>query len=217
MWGKKYGRCSSTTTFPSMATDPKALKEEEDQTAMQRTLQSESRAQENKFAKMAYSSYQRLRFDQHEWTDLYSLITFSFNAFTRLHIYVVIPACVLVSLSIFTCLWVYRCVPSFVVPCLCRRMFPCLQVQLSGLDPTSDYILMIDFVACEDKRFRYSFHRSSWVVAGKADIQLPSRIHVHPDSPTSGLQWMSQPVTFDKLRLTNNLIDDNGHVRHCPI
>jgi len=49
-----------------MATDPKALKEEEDQTAMQRTLQSESRAQENKFAKMAYSSYQRLRFDQHE-------------------------------------------------------------------------------------------------------------------------------------------------------
>lgn len=94
-------------------------------------------------------------------------------------------------------------------------MFPCYQVQLTGLDPTSDYIMMIDFVSCEDKRFRYSFHRSGWVVAGKADAQLPSRIHVHPDSPANGLQWMSQPVTFDKLKLTNNLLDDNGHVRPC--
>ena len=54
---------------------------------------------------------------------------------------------------------------------------------------------------------------SSWVIAGKADPHLPGRIHVHPDSPQRGNQWMKNVVTFDKLKLTNNLMDDNGHVR----
>jgi hypothetical protein len=53
---------------------------------------------------------------------------------------------------------------------------------------------------------------SSWVIAGKADPHLPGRIHVHPDSPQRGSQWMKNVVTFDKLKLTNNLMDDNGHV-----
>jgi hypothetical protein len=41
---------------------------------------------------------------------------------------------------------------------------------------------------------------------------MPGRIHVHPDSPTKGAQWMKQIVSFDKLKLTNNMLDDNGHV-----
>ena len=41
---------------------------------------------------------------------------------------------------------------------------------------------------------------------------MPGRIHVHPDSPAKGAQWMKQIVSFDKLKLTNNLMDDNGHV-----
>lgn len=53
---------------------------------------------------------------------------------------------------------------------------------------------------------------SSWVIAGKADPHLPGRIHVHPDTPQRGSQWMKNVVTFDKLKLTNNLMDDNGHV-----
>jgi len=91
-------------------------------------------------------------------------------------------------------------------------MFPTFQVRLYGLDPMSDYMLMMDFVPCDDKRYRYSFHSSSWVVAGKADPHMPGRIHVHPDSPAKGTQWMKQIVSFDKLKLTNNLLDDNGHV-----
>lgn len=58
------------------------------------------------------------------------------------------------------------------------------------------------------------FHSSSWVIAGKADPHLPGRIHVHPDSPQKGSQWMKNVVTFDKLKLTNNLMDDNGHVKY---
>ena len=50
-------------------------------------------------------------------------------------------------------------------------------------------------------------------MAGKADAAMPPRIHVHPDSPSKGVHWMKQIVSFDKLKLTNNLLDDNGHVR----
>lgn len=53
---------------------------------------------------------------------------------------------------------------------------------------------------------------SCWVIAGKADPQMPSRMHVHPDYKCRGAQWMKQIVSFDKLKLTNNLMDDNGHV-----
>lgn len=67
---------------------------------------------------------------------------------------------------------------------------------------------------------RYAFHSSSWLVAGKADPATPGRVHYHPDSPAKGAQWMKQIVSFDKLKLTNNLLDDNGHVsvpgRRCP-
>ncbi|XP_067014943.2 T-box transcription factor TBX1 isoform X2 [Anabrus simplex] len=93
-----------------------------------------------------------------------------------------------------------------------RRMFPTFQVRLYGLDPIADYMLMMDFVPVDDKRYRYAFHSSSWVVAGKADPISPPRIHLHPDSPATGAQWMKQVVSFDKLKLTNNQLDDNGHI-----
>lgn len=57
------------------------------------------------------------------------------------------------------------------------------------------------------------FSSSSWVVAGKADPHCPGRFHVHPDSPQTGAAWMKNVVSFDKLKLTNNLLDENGHVR----
>lgn len=52
------------------------------------------------------------------------------------------------------------------------------------------------------------------MVAGKADPISPPRIHVHPDSPAPGANWMKQIISFDKLKLTNNQLDENGHVRH---
>ena len=54
---------------------------------------------------------------------------------------------------------------------------------------------------------------SSWIVAGKADPHCPGRFHVHPDSPQTGSAWMKNIISFDKLKLTNNLLDENGHVR----
>lgn len=115
-----------------------------------------------------------------------------------------------------------------------RRMFPTFQVRIAGLDPLAMYIMMMDFVPVDDKRYRYSFHKyytnqsvmveyssnqsilhsSSWIVAGKADPISPPRIHVHPDSPAPGSSWMKQVVSFDKLKLTNNQLDENGHVSY---
>lgn len=165
----------------------------------------------------------------------------------------------------------------------CRRMFPTFQVQISGMYPAAEYVLLMDFVPVDDKRYRsdmaecaecvvrdaypiiviqcelrwvplwklhlttlphvtiinawklmevnvsphihrdnvcvcvcvrYAFHSSSWLVAGRADVIAPSRMHFHPDSPACGGQWMKQTVSFDTLKLTNNLMDDNGHVSH---
>lgn len=60
--------------------------------------------------------------------------------------------------------------------------------------------------------FILALNSSSWVVAGKADPVAPPRIHVHPDSPAKGSHWMKQIVSFDKVKLTNNQLDDNGHI-----
>ena len=50
------------------------------------------------------------------------------------------------------------------------------------------------------------------MVAGKGDPPVPGRIYVHPDSPATGAHWMKQTVSFDKVKLTNNEMDKNGHV-----
>jgi hypothetical protein len=42
---------------------------------------------------------------------------------------------------------------------LLRRMFPTFQVKLSEMDPNGDYMLMMDFVPLDDKRYRYAFYR----------------------------------------------------------
>jgi len=93
-----------------------------------------------------------------------------------------------------------------------RRMFPVLQVRLSGLDVNSLYTVMLDFVAVSASRYRYSFPTSQWLPAGRADPQVPGRVHVHQDSPANGDHWMNNLVSFDRLKLTNNALDENGHV-----
>nr|XP_055053942.1 T-box transcription factor TBX3 isoform X1 [Misgurnus anguillicaudatus] len=89
-----------------------------------------------------------------------------------------------------------------------RRMFPPFKVRCSGFDRKARYILLMDIVAADD--YRYKFHNSRWMVAGKADPEMPKRMYIHPDSPATGEQWMSKSVTFHKLKLTNNISDKHG-------
>lgn len=69
--------------------------------------------------------------------------------------------------------------PSSLSPCV-RRMFPTIRVSFSGVDPEAKYIVLMDIVPVDNKRYRYAYHRSSWLVAGKADPPLPARF-VPPD------------------------------------
>ncbi|GFT77792.1 t-box transcription factor TBX20 [Nephila pilipes] len=93
-----------------------------------------------------------------------------------------------------------------------RRMFPTVRVSFSGTELHSKYWVYMDIVPVDNKRYRYAYHRSSWLVAGKADPPSPSRLYLHPDSPFTGEQLKKQIVSFEKVKLTNNEMDKQGHI-----
>lgn len=37
-------------------------------------------------------------------------------------------------------------------------MFPTFQVHMSGMDPAAEYVLLMDFIPVDDKRYRYRFN-----------------------------------------------------------
>ncbi|XP_064599046.1 T-box transcription factor TBX20-like isoform X2 [Liolophura sinensis] len=93
-----------------------------------------------------------------------------------------------------------------------RRMFPTVRVSFSGLEAEAKYSVLMDIIPVDSKRYRYAYHRSSWLVAGKADPPLPTRLYMHPDSPFTGDQLLKQSVSFEKVKLTNNMLDKSGHI-----
>ena len=89
-------------------------------------------------------------------------------------------------------------------------MFPVIKISVSGLEPDTKYIIVMDIVAVDDNR--YKFHDSEWVVTGKAEPSLAGRLYVHPDSPVTGAVWEKQLISFQKLKITNNHLDQCGYV-----
>ncbi|KAF7653807.1 hypothetical protein LDENG_00078300 [Lucifuga dentata] len=69
---------------------------------------------------------------------------------------------------------------------------------------------MVDMVPVDS--FKYKWKKEQWEVAGKAEPQPPCRTYMHPDSPATGSHWMKQPLSFLKLKLTNNTLDQHGHI-----
>ncbi|CAL8357328.1 unnamed protein product [Merluccius merluccius] len=94
-----------------------------------------------------------------------------------------------------------------------RRMFPSVRVKVRNLDPCQQYCIAMDVMPVDSKRYRYVYHSSQWMVAGNTDHSCASpRLYVHPDSPCAGETWMRQVISFDRVKLTNNEMDDKGHV-----
>lgn len=91
-------------------------------------------------------------------------------------------------------------------------MFPTVRVSFSGVRPEERYAVLLDVVPVDNKRYRYAYHRSSWLVAGKADPPAPPRLYPHPDSPYTGDQLRKQVVSFEKVKVTNNELDKTGQV-----
>lgn len=88
-------------------------------------------------------------------------------------------ACVSVCARVITDTCVHRPIASLTctvcVRALPRRMFPTIRVSFSGVQQDCRYIVLMDVVPVDNKRYRYAYHRSSWLVAGKADPPLPAR------------------------------------------
>ena len=93
-------------------------------------------------------------------------------------------------------------------------MFPTVRVGVTGLEPTMQYFVLMDIVLAEDSRYKYS--GKEWVVAGKAEPQMPARMYIHPDSPATGHHWAKHDISFHKVKLTNNNMDQSGHVSILP-
>lgn len=99
-------------------------------------------------------------------------------------------------------------------------MFPTVRVSFSGplrqIQPADRYAVLIDIIPMDSKRYRYAYHRSAWLVAGKADPAPPARLYAHPDSPFSCEALRKQVISFEKVKLTNNEMDKNGQVSSSP-
>lgn len=93
---------------------------------------------------------------------------------------------------------------------LSRRMFPAVKVRISGLNPRTKYIVLLEIIPVDE--CRYKFHNCRWSIAGKGDPEMPKRMYVHPDSPCTGAQWMQKVISFHKMKLTNNVNDKDGFV-----
>lgn len=91
-------------------------------------------------------------------------------------------------------------------------MFPTFKINITGLEPQSKYILLMDVMPADDNRYKYN--NFEWNVTGKAEPHTHGRFYIHPDSPATGVQWMKQLILFHKMKLTNNLMDQNGHVNN---
>ncbi|XP_054650701.1 T-box transcription factor TBX19-like [Dunckerocampus dactyliophorus] len=88
-----------------------------------------------------------------------------------------------------------------------RRMFPVLKVSVSGLDPSSMYSFLLDFMPADGCRWK--FVNGEWVAAGRTEVRNEGRghggIYIHPDSPNFGAHWMKAAVTFNRVKLTNKV------------
>ncbi|RVE59540.1 hypothetical protein OJAV_G00189700 [Oryzias javanicus] len=91
-----------------------------------------------------------------------------------------------------------------------RRMFPGLRLKLSGLNPSFRYILLLDVVPVDNSRYR--FQGGGWQAVGAAEARLPDRAFIHPDSPATGAHWQSRTISFHYAKLTNNMLDTQGHI-----
>ena len=54
-----------------------------------------------------------------------------------------------------------------------RRMFPPLKVNVSGLESTKKYIMVVDIIPADDNRYKY--HNGEWQITGKAEMPFGDR------------------------------------------
>ena len=102
--------------------------------------------------------------------------------------------------------------PSSQFFCFFRRMFPTIDLTVSGLEKDALYSMELEIRRADENRYKYT--NSRWIPMGKSDAELPESIlpYLHPDSPNTGSSWMKNTTSFKTIKLTNN--PNNKHVRN---
>ncbi|CAB57892.2 T-box protein 37 [Caenorhabditis elegans] len=83
-----------------------------------------------------------------------------------------------------------------------RVIFPHLDYNVKGLDPDSLYSIYIHLERVDG--IKYKFDAGEWKEAGKGDPILPIQYKEHPRGKRTGTEWMSEPVSFAHLKITND-------------
>ncbi|KAM6968584.1 MAX dimerization protein MGA a [Tautogolabrus adspersus] len=109
----------------------------------------------------------------------------------------------------------FKCRTEMILTKQGSRMFPYCRFRISGLQPSRTYMLIMDIQPLDNSLYEWT--GSSWQVAGKAESQVKSAPFAHPESPSTGQHWMLNPVSFYKLKLTNNLTDQEGNTILHPM
>ncbi|XP_020510438.2 MAX dimerization protein MGA a isoform X2 [Labrus bergylta] len=109
----------------------------------------------------------------------------------------------------------FKCRTEMILTKQGSRMFPYCRFRISGLQPSRKYTLIMDIQPLDNSKYEWT--GSSWQVAGKAESQVKSAPFAHPESPSTGQHWMLNPVSFYKLKLTNNLTDQEGNTMLHPM
>ena len=90
-------------------------------------------------------------------------------------------------------------------------MFPAFSVSVTGLQVDQKYVMTFTCLPANDKRYKYVSNK--WVVAGKGESHIDELLkYVHLDSPASGRHWMSNKLSFKKVKLTNSKTSKKGNV-----
>ncbi|KAG5892534.1 hypothetical protein JTB14_011123 [Gonioctena quinquepunctata] len=90
-------------------------------------------------------------------------------------------------------------------------MFPTLQIQISNLDPHAQYSIFLEINPATHGRYKYT-NPGGWTIAGTEEAQSSRTVYLHPDSPAAGEYWMSQPISFGRIKLTNTMHPPAGHL-----
>ncbi|XP_036927400.1 MAX dimerization protein MGA a isoform X7 [Acanthopagrus latus] len=109
----------------------------------------------------------------------------------------------------------FRCKTEMILTKQGSRMFPYCRFRISGLQPSKKYSLIMDIQPVDSSRYKWICN--SWQVAGKAECHVKSQPFAHPESPATGQHWMQNPVSFYKLKLTNNITDQEGNTVLHPM
>lgn len=109
----------------------------------------------------------------------------------------------------------FRCRTEMILTQQGSRMFPYCRFRIAGLQPCRKYALLMDVQPLDSSQYRWS--ADGWQVSKKAERHIRTDPFVHPESPATGQHWMQSPVSFYKLKLTNNVSDLEGNIILHPL